>query len=506
MRFRLPQNLFAKFLLILGPVFILLAVPGIWFLTDFETKQDREHFAARIGNHVSRVALSLGRDGALEDADRSRDLMSMLAVDRAFMCAELLDDAGGVVNAYPAVVGCTGQSGGDSIALPVGEEDDRTLRVRFTVAELLEARRVQYTIALSVIAFSFVVAVVASAIGFRLIVHRPLRGMRDAIRHMSETGERTTVPVRTQDELGTVIHAFNDMSERDHTRKKALIEANALLETSRSKLERLNEDLEARVQERTALLEAEKEKAEAANIAKTRFLANMSHELRTPLNCVIGFSDIMRGQTLGPLGDDRYIQFATDIHDSGAHLLKVINEILDIAKIESGSQTLHQSEAPVIQLLDGCRRVVAPLAEAKDVSFEADRGDLPANLRIRADQTKLLQILINLATNGVKFTEPGGTVRLTAARDDDGALAFAVSDTGIGMRANEIPEAMKPFSQIDSSLSRNQEGTGLGLPLAKMLTDLHGGSFRIDSVPGTGTTVTVTLPADRVLADAASAA
>ena len=257
---------------------------------------------------------------------------------------------------------------------------------------------------------------------------------------------------------------------------------------------------QARVEEQ---LRHAKNEAEAANLAKSEFLANVSHELRTPLNAVIGFSEIMRDALMGPI-DNRYREYAQDIHDSGQHLLRLIGDVLDLSKIGAGRLELHDEAIDLGQLLHTCQRLISERAREGGVTVEIDVArDLPVVL---ADPLRLKQIVLNLLSNAVKFTPEGGRVTARAAPDAEGGVSVTITDTGIGMTPADIAIALEPFRQVDNAMSRRYEGTGLGLPLAKQLTELHGGTLEIASQPSVGTTIRARLPASRVLRHADLAA
>jgi signal transduction histidine kinase len=232
--------------------------------------------------------------------------------------------------------------------------------------------------------------------------------------------------------------------------------------------------------------------AEIASRTKSEFLANMSHELRTPLNAIIGFSELMSRQMLGPLGNDKYLGYVRDVEASGRHLLAIINDILDISKIESGQLELDRVPLDPRDVMDGCARLIRARARESGVNCVV-KPVIESAPRIVADETKVKQILLNLLSNAVKFTRPGRDVRLSLESDAN-SVTFVVADQGIGMSGDEIVVAVEPFRQVDGSLARRHEGTGLGLPLAKRLTELHGGTFAIASTKDHGTTVRVTLP------------
>jgi signal transduction histidine kinase len=229
----------------------------------------------------------------------------------------------------------------------------------------------------------------------------------------------------------------------------------------------------------------------------------MSHELRTPLNAIIGFSELLLGDDAS-LSADRRAEYARDINTSGKHLLSVINDILDVSRIEAGKVTLDEDEVSLQELVDTTARMVRPRAEETGVTVELklERG-LPLVL---ADRRLLLQTLLNLASNAVKFTERGGRVEIAARIAAAGGVEVAVSDTGIGMSAADVARVGEPFLQIDGRLARKFEGTGLGLIIAKRLTEMHGGTLAIESELGVGTTMTVRLPLSRVVPALAAAA
>ncbi len=263
--------------------------------------------------------------------------------------------------------------------------------------------------------------------------------------------------------------------------------------------------VDLRLGERNAAMVAElrrqKERAEAASRTKSEFLANVSHELRTPLNAIIGFSDVIRSATFGPLGNERYEGYVENINDAGRHLLALIDDILDVSVIEAGRLTLSEEPVDVGGTVASAVALVRPRAEQGGVTLLCRIA--PRMPFFVADSRRFRQVVLNLTSNAVKFTPPEGAVCISAEAVD-GRLVLRVADTGIGMDAEGVAQALQPFGQVENILSRRREGVGLGLPLSKALVEAHGGVLTIDSMPGRGTTVTIELPASRMVPRAAA--
>jgi signal transduction histidine kinase len=299
-------------------------------------------------------------------------------------------------------------------------------------------------------------------------------------------GRGGSLELRMKRDTGRIwVRIYYDISSRDAD-GKPLMGVGLLL------------DIDQQKRQEFALASARRA-AEVANRSKSEFLANMSHELRTPLNAILGFSEMIGQEILGPIGA-KYLEYARDIHASGRHLLELVNDVLDLSKLEAGKVELHETDIDVSALIADCLTLVKARADSGQVALKVEIA--PGFPGLRADLRSLKQVMLNLLTNAVKFTPEGGDVVISAEIDRKGAVDISVRDTGIGMSQNEVEIALTPFGQVDSHLSRKHEGTGLGLPICKSLIELHGGTLAVASEPNVGTRVTVRFPATRTIRSA----
>ena len=313
----------------------------------------------------------------------------------------------------------------------------------------------------------------------RIFLNRRINALVTGTKNVAEGNLGYRMETGIPDEFGQIATAINKMV--------ASLEANIEeRERAQNALKTLNENL---VKSR--------DQARAADRAKSEFLAAMSHELRTPLNAIIGFSEIITSEIFGPIGSLKYREYMSNIQEFGEHLLGVINDILDLSKIESGNDELRESVIEIPEIVRSVVTLVGHRFQQGGIKLELDLADHLSALR--ADERKLKQILVNLLSNAAKFTDAGGQVTLGAWCRMDGGCVFRIADTGIGMALEDIPKALSRFGQVDADLSRRYEGTGLGLPLAKALVEQHGGVLDLESEVGVGTTVTVRFPAERIV-------
>ena len=286
--------------------------------------------------------------------------------------------------------------------------------------------------------------------------------------------------------VGTDITPLKKHEERLILSERELMNSVRDLQKSRMALEQQSQ----RLADLAEKYSREKTRAEEANRSKSEFLANMSHELRTPLNAIIGFSEVMEQQFFGPIGADKYLEYARDIHRSGQYLLDVISDILDMSKIEAGRVQLEVKPTSMLAIIEEALRIVTPRALEGRVDIHAE---LSKKISVEADKRALKQVLINLIANAVKFTPEYGSVTISAA-EKSGAVEIVIADTGIGIPSGDLHKIGRPFEQVENQFTKTKSGSGLGLAISKSLIELHGGSLAIESEEGRGTTVTVVIP------------
>ena len=332
------------------------------------------------------------------------------------------------------------------------------------------------------------VMLIALFLGRRISL--PLLGMAQTMTDIADGKESGRISgAERRDEIGATARALEVFKRSVDTIKK-----------NEADLLRMRDTLEQRVVERTYELDHALHIAEEANRAKSDFLATISHELRTPLNAIIGFSEIMKSEAIGPIKAEKYQEYATDINYSGQHLLDLINDILDLTKVEAGKFELKEENVDVAGTINACVVMVSEAARSASLTVEQLMPDRAPVLR--ADPRLLKQILVNLLSNAVKFTEAGGNISIRAYTSEAGEFVIQVSDTGIGIKPENISKVMAVFGQVDNSLSRKHEGSGLGLPLTKGLVERHGGSLTLESEVGVGTVVTLQFPTYRIVGGA----
>ncbi|MBE9593791.1 MAG: response regulator [Proteobacteria bacterium] len=357
----------------------------------------------------------------------------------------------------------------DEFLNPIVEIEDRINSVTEATRDSMDeqANYMQKIFIGSIFGILFTAFLIASLLS--RIITKPIIGLAKSSDAIGRGELEQKVVVNTEDEIGELADSFNTMA---------------------IKLKNSYEDLEQKVSERTRELAIANKQLQEASQAKSEFLANMSHELRTPLNSIIGFSEILQEKTFGDL-NERQKRYVSNIHTSGKHLLGLINDILDLSKVEAGKIELNYEEFPLKEMLSECQTLVNTMASKKNISLGFKVADGLST--INADPTKFKQIMYNFLSNAIKFTPDGGTVNV-AAKPENGMVQVSVKDTGIGIAKGHQDMIFEEFYQVDSSYSKQYKGTGLGLPLTKKLVELHGGEIWVESEPEKGSTFSFSMP------------
>jgi signal transduction histidine kinase len=420
------------------------------------------------------------------DNDRMSLVLKSIIADPEVSGAFLQDEFGSVLSAEGKIATPTNAdlqrseviryqpSGSDQI---IGR-----LTITLTDALVVKAQQKRLTIALGFALVLSMLIVLSALIANRWSIGIPLNRLLNSIQDDHAGQRHKNVDWDSNDEIGTVIKAFNDLQQRQQVHEKDLRSA--------------RDNLEQRVRDRTMELVSARDEARAAQRSMSHFLAGVSHELRTPLNAILGMSEVMSGGQLGEVENKKHLEYVNDIHHSGQYLLDLINDILDLSKIESSQMEVNDSVFNVGDAIEDAIRLSDQSGQEATPHMKFDKPDSP--IFITADKRLITQIAVNLLSNAIKFTPKGGNVASSVFLGENGECHITVSDTGCGIAEDELDRVMEPFVQSRDPYLRNSEGTGLGLSLVKAMTELHDGVVTLSSVLGEGTTVQVSLPAERV--------
>ncbi len=486
------RTLQARFLAVNVPLVILSLVIVLGLLEYFSYRISVHKLHERMDTMVASQSGVIAESLWHLDHERIKVILDAIVVD-ADVIGAIVDDEMGNPLAFVGMVDVAKISprlvhGNDIIfASKEGPEKIGHLRILHSL-DSVEAENRQRLIWGGVLGALLTISAVVSALfaNWRAI-GLPLGRLRRAMTTAEESGTHATVEWNVRDEFGELVQAFNRMQTRQQIYEKELQEA--------------HDDLERRVDERTRELTLARDEAETANRAKTQFLQSMSHELRTPLNAILGFSDLIRLYDSNIISVEQHREYAGDINKSAHFLLKIVNDLLDLSRIEADAHKPDDDHVDPVATLGECLDMVRSNAQAKDIEII---GDFPAAVPpIIVDERMIKQVFLNILSNAVKFTDQGGKIEADIQIQQAGGMVFRISDNGRGIAPEDMDAIFKPFNRVADPLISREEGTGLGLPLAKSLIELHGGTFEIESTLNGGTVARISIPDDRILRDKA---
>ncbi len=481
------RSLQAKFLSIILPLLLITLVIAVSIIDVVSRHNESRALSDKLGALVVAHAAGIAPSVWILDHERISLVLKSVVADPEVAGAAIIDEFGETLATegnMETPSDPTLQRSENIRYLPSGSDEViGVLTITITDALVQEAQQKRLVTALVFAAFLASAVVLSALVANRWSVGIPLQRLLESIQHEDPEHRRKKVDWDSNDELGVVIKAFNDHQLRRETYEKDLRSA--------------RDNLEQRVRERTIELVVARDEAELAKRSMTNFLASVSHELRTPLNAILGMTEVMvRGQ-LGTIENEKQLEYLNDVHYSGQYLLNLINDILDLSKIEVNQMEINDTTFDLRDALADAIRLCDSSGLSDKPVVTLDNPNDP--VLIKADQRLVTQITVNLLSNAIKFTPAGGVIAVGSSIDEEGQCHIFVSDTGCGIEKVQLEHIIDPFVQGNDPYLRNSDGTGLGLSLVKAMVELHDGSIALTSTVGEGTRAEVTLPAARVI-------
>ncbi len=478
-----------KFLLVVIPLLLITLIFTSLILDVNINKIETNRLTHKLDTLSDTYGRLLASSLWVLDYDRLELVLNAVIADSEVIHVSVFDEASNLITSAGAADnnGTPELHTSINIYFKINAESDPVvvgkLELQLTNAEVEAAARNRLDLSI-ILAILLTITITASAlIANRWSIGIPLKRVMNSIRHYENTGERTQVDGSNKDEIGVVIHAFNSMQIRQSVYENELKAA--------------RDDLEQRVQRRTEALVKARDEAELAKLSMSKFLANISHELRTPLNAILGLSEFMMGEHLGPVENKKYKEYIGDIHNSGHYLLELIDDVLDLSKVEFGKMQLNETKFDLRIATTNALRIAEGWTSSSATKITQDYPEDP--FIILADERAIKQILLNLFSNAIKFSTDVSDILIKLEYLPEAGCKIIVADKGQGIAPENLSKILEPFTQVDDPYTRTHKGTGLGLPLVKSLVELHGGTITITSELGVGTTVEATLPLERVI-------